>query len=79
VKRCGTPVLIFGDYAYNQPAPWLGLVTDDSLATVSADELTGALDPNLTTIAERAAPASDLTRWRSFLALNRMPTSRFGS
>jgi len=76
VKRYGTPVLIFGDYAYDQPAPWLGLVAGDPSAVVSAEELTGALGPNLTTIAARAAPATDSVRWRSFLALNSMPSRR---
>jgi hypothetical protein len=76
VKRYGTPVLIFGDYAYNQPAPWLGLAAGDSSAVVSEEELAGALDPNLTVIAARAAPANESTRWQSFLALNLMPARR---
>jgi hypothetical protein len=69
VKVYGTPVLIFGDYAYGQPAPWLGLITGDSSATISATELGDALTPNLTTISERAGPSDDSERWQAFLAL----------
>jgi len=69
VKVYGTPVLIFGDYAYGEPAPWLGLATDDSTATVSAAELGEALASNLTTISERAGPNDDSERWQAFVSL----------
>lgn len=69
VKVYGTPVLIFGEYPYGQPAPWLGLTTGDPAATVSADELGEALGPNLETIAGRAGPNSDTERWQAFLSL----------
>lgn len=69
VKEYGTPVLIFGDYAYGQPAPWLGLATGDSSAVVSDQELGDALAPNLVVIAERAGPGSEQERWQAFLAL----------
>jgi len=69
VKVYGTPVLIFGDYAYGQPAPWLGLVTGDSSATVSADEMSQALTPNLSVIAERSGPNDEAERWQAFLSL----------
>ena len=68
VKVYGTPVLIFGDYAYGQPAPWLGLTTGDPAAMISAQELSEALTPNLTTIAERAGPNDDSERWHAFLS-----------
>jgi hypothetical protein len=69
VKVYGTPVLIFGDYAYGEPAPWLGLVTGDTSATVSADELGQALAPNLSLIAERSGPNDETERWQAFLSL----------
>jgi len=74
VKVYGTPVLIFGDYAYGQPAPWLGLTTGDSSAVISTGELSEALAPNLTTIAERAGPSDDSERWRAFLTLATLST-----
>ncbi len=69
VKEYGTPVLIFGDYAYGQPAPWLGLATGDRSAVVSSGELRGALSPNLTLIAERGGAKGDSERWQAFLAI----------
>jgi hypothetical protein len=74
VKVYGTPVLIFGDYAYGEPAPWLGLTTEDRHATVSSEELTEALSPDLTIIAERAGPSDEAEEWRAFLALAAMST-----
>jgi L,D-transpeptidase catalytic domain len=74
VKVYGTPVLIFGDYAYRQPAPWLGLTTDDPAATVSPAELNEALSPNLTIVAERAGPSGETEKWRAFLALASLST-----
>ncbi len=72
VKAYGTPVLVFGDYAYADAAPWLGVVTRDPVAIVTSDELAAALSPNLATITARTAPADEATRWRSFLALTEM-------
>lgn len=72
VKEYGTPVLIFGDYAYGQPAPWLGLVNGNDDAVVSDAELGAALSPNLTVIAERAGPENPRERWQAFLALNQV-------
>lgn len=69
VKEYGTPVLIFGDYAYGEPAPWLGLATGDSSAVVSLGELGEALSPNLSLIAERGGAKGDSERWQAFLAL----------
>jgi hypothetical protein len=38
----GTPVLVFGDYAWKEPAPWKHLASDPLAATVSADEASAA-------------------------------------
>lgn len=51
----GTPVLVFGDFAYDQPGPWTRLAEDASAATVSAGELPAALEPHRATIGTRAA------------------------
>ena len=69
VKVYGTPVLIFGDYGYGQPAPWLGLVTGDSSATISSTELGEALSPNLALVTERAGANDDSERWQAFLTM----------
>ncbi len=50
----GTPVLIFGDYPYDQPPPWKRLIEDPQVATVSAGEIEKALRDHLATILERA-------------------------
>jgi L,D-transpeptidase-like protein len=38
----GTPVLVFGDYAWRERAPWKRLLSDPLAATVSADEASAA-------------------------------------
>lgn len=43
----GTPVLLFGDYAWGKPGPWRRLATDPAAASVSGDELQGELGPVL--------------------------------
>jgi hypothetical protein len=67
VKVYGTPVLVFGDYAYGQPAPWLGLTTGDSAATISSTELAEALGPNLALITERRGEYA--WQWQAFLSM----------
>jgi hypothetical protein len=51
----GTPVLVFGDYAFDQPAPWTRLAEDPHSTTVALDELRGALAPHRLTIEARTA------------------------
>lgn len=55
VVAYGTPVVVFGDYAYDQPRPWTRLADDATAATVTAAELAAALEPHRTAIEERAA------------------------
>ena len=71
VKVYGTPVLVFGDYAYGQPAPWLGLTTGDSAATISSTELAEALGPNLALITGRAGANDASEQWQAFLSMAR--------
>ncbi len=47
----GTPVLVFGTYAYGVAAPWKNLPSDLMAVTITADELTKALEPHLAEIA----------------------------
>lgn len=51
----GTPVLVFGDFAFDQPGPWTRAADDAAAATVTAAELAAALEPHRATIVERAA------------------------
>lgn len=55
----GTPVVVFGDYAYDQPGPWTRMADDPAAALVTASELAAALAPHRSTLeawaAERAA------------------------
>jgi hypothetical protein len=74
VKVYGTPVLIFGDYAYGEPAPWLGLTTGESTAMISTGELSDALAPNLSLITERSGANDDSERWHAFLTLATLST-----
>ena len=56
----GTPVVIFGDYAYEQPAPWKRLIEDPLAATVSVGEVDAALHDLLPVILERAKARATL-------------------
>ena len=57
VKRYGTPVLIMGDYAYDAPAPWLGLPVDPRADQVTQVEVETALSPHTPVILSRAGSA----------------------
>jgi lipoprotein-anchoring transpeptidase ErfK/SrfK len=50
----GTPVLVFGDYAYGQAAPWKRLDADAKSASVTQTEIEQALTKHLPTIEARA-------------------------
>jgi lipoprotein-anchoring transpeptidase ErfK/SrfK len=51
----GTPVVVFGEYDYEAPPPWRRLTTDPLAVSVPLAEIAGVLQPNVQTIAERAA------------------------
>lgn len=51
----GTPVIIFGDYAYGKTAPWKKLAEDPTATTLSTDELRDIVEKYHTEIQERAA------------------------
>ena len=54
VAHYGTPVLIFGQYAYGKTRPWKMLPNKPSATTVTLDELAPALSDAFPTIAARA-------------------------
>ena len=49
----GTPVIIFGDYAYGKQPPWKRLYTDPNAANVSLAEIDAVLQRHLAVIEER--------------------------
>jgi len=49
----GTPVIVFGDYDYDQPPPWTHLAEFPEAASVSKQELEGLLDRYLWVLLER--------------------------
>jgi len=57
----GTPVVIFGDYAYDQPPPWKRLVEDPKAATVTPQEVEAASREHLPTLLERARVRESLS------------------
>lgn len=60
----GTPVIVFGEYAYDAPPPWKRLVEDPLAATVSAGEIEPALKAHAPLIAERARQRSEVLNGR---------------
>lgn len=48
----GTPVIVFGTYAYSKAAPWKALPKDPTATNLSEDEVEAALKPALDTIAK---------------------------
>jgi len=59
VVRYGTPVLVFGDWAADLPAPWLGLVSGDPRAAVSGWEIGAALGPEFERLQLRSAATTE--------------------
>lgn len=53
IEVYGTPVVVFGDYEYDAPAPWSRLAEDPHAADASLAEVETALAPHLSLIAER--------------------------
>lgn len=55
----GTPVIVFGEYDYDQPPPWTHLVENPRAATVSSSELEATLDRYLWALLERNQQPED--------------------
>jgi lipoprotein-anchoring transpeptidase ErfK/SrfK len=53
VLASGTPVIVFGDYAYGKTAPWKNLPKNPDATTLSQSEVDKALSPELSTIAKK--------------------------
>ncbi|WP_052252136.1 L,D-transpeptidase [Kaistella solincola] len=52
VKTNGTPVIVFGDYAWGKRKPWKYLKNEPKLTDISAEELTEIIEPHLEKILE---------------------------
>jgi L,D-transpeptidase catalytic domain len=61
----GTPILIFGDYAFGKRRPWKRLIEDPSAASVSIAEIDSALVLRLPALNERAAVRATVVRSRA--------------
>ncbi len=49
----GTPVILFGEYAYDESPPWKDLPNDPNATTVSSDELVGVVQEYIGTMTTR--------------------------
>lgn len=56
----GTPVIIFGEYAYGKKAPWKNLATDPVATTLSVDELTEVVNKNIDEIQVAAQKRAEI-------------------
>ena len=50
VKIKGTPVVVFGNYDFEAPKPWLKLVKNPKALAISEDEINSIIKPHLNTI-----------------------------
>ncbi len=50
VKVKGTPIIVFGNYAFDSPKPWLQLVKNPKALDISIDEIKKEVKPFLNTI-----------------------------
>jgi hypothetical protein len=58
----GTPVIVFGDYAFGKRAPWKNLATDATATTLTVEELTKVVEAHSATIDDEAAKRAALSR-----------------
>ncbi|GAA4073471.1 hypothetical protein GCM10022389_18770 [Flavobacterium cheonanense] len=61
LKVKGTPVIVFGNYAYDEPKPWLQLVQNPKIISISADEIEKQTTPFLKEILEQQKIRADFT------------------
>lgn len=61
LKVKGTPVVVFGNYAYDEPKPWLQLVQNPKTISISVDEIEKQTTPFLKEILEQQKIREDFT------------------
>jgi len=62
LKVKGTPVIVFGNYAYDEPKPWLQLVQNPKIISISVDEIEKQTTPFLKEILEQQKIREDFTQ-----------------
>ncbi len=56
----GTPVIVFGEYAYNKRAPWKNLATYPDATTLTVNELTEVVNKNIDEIRAAAEKRTEI-------------------
>lgn len=58
----GTPVIIYGEYAFGKKAPWKNLATDPAATTLTVDELTEVVNKNIDDIQAAAEKRAEIEK-----------------
>lgn len=58
----GTPVIVFGEYAFGKVAPWKKLATDPNVTTLTVDELTDVVNKNIDAIHAAAQKRAEVEK-----------------
>lgn len=58
----GTPVIVYGEYAFDKKAPWKNLATDPAATTLTVDELTEVVNKNIDDIQTAAEKRSEIEK-----------------
>ncbi|MFY7740440.1 MAG: L,D-transpeptidase [Flavobacterium sp.] len=61
IKVKGTPVIVFGNYTYDEPKPWLQLIKNPKIISISVDEIEKQTTPFLKEILEQQKIREDFT------------------
>ena len=60
-KVKGTPVIVFGNYAYDEPKPWLQLIKNPKALDLSEAQIEDEIEPFLKEILEQQKIREDYT------------------
>lgn len=58
----GTPVIVYGEYAFGKKAPWKNLATDPAATTLTVDELTEFVNKNIDDIQAAAEKRAEIEK-----------------
>jgi hypothetical protein len=61
INAKGTPVIVFGSYNFDQPKPWLQLVQNPKIISISAEDIEKETSPFLNEILEQQKIREDFT------------------
>lgn len=65
INAKGTPVIVFGSYNFDQPKPWLQLVQNPKIISISAEDIEKETSPFLNEILEQQKIREDFTETTS--------------